>query len=109
MAVQVEGKKLVRKLRVGQWLAAQVDFRHIAGRASRAGGAAEGNVEEHWAGEDFWIGSSTDGGCGERPIVMKFKRTEMFEGTLYTAGDLAISVDWFDRVASDPEGMHLKK
>lgn len=46
-AAQAEGKKLARKLQIGQWLAAQVRVRRAAGHASHAG-AAEGSVEERW-------------------------------------------------------------
>jgi hypothetical protein len=107
-AAQDEGKKLARKLQIRQWLAAQVRVRRTAGRASRAG-AAEGSVEERWAGEDYWIGRAADGGCGKGPIVKEFERTEMSEGTRYTAGDIAIAVEWHDRVASDLEGMRFKR
>jgi hypothetical protein len=48
-------------------------------------------------------------GMWEWPDLKELERTEMFEGMRYTAGDIAIAIEWYDCVAPDPEGMHLKK
>ena len=109
-AEQEQNKSDALRLKPGQFLAAQVRLRRGAGRTSgRAAGATVGQNGE-FAGESvYWIGRGAPGGRDDGTCIIKDNFTsarEIFEGTLFSLGDVAIAVEWFALHPSDGDGMH---
>ena len=79
-------QEIAGKLKVGDWGAVQ---------------ARDGSSDEH-----FWIFRAVDAGNGT-PIIQKFKdrrgslADKFGNSTLFTEGDYAIAVEWWDRDPAD--------
>tara|TARA_B110000027_G_C16025282_1_gene258230 strand:- start:69 stop:788 length:720 start_codon:yes stop_codon:yes gene_type:complete len=122
---QALGHKLARKLKVGDWIAVQARQRwstaeivhYRAGTPLRAHPAcaraaqlpcAQVSVTGH-----YWVGRVVDAGkkhhLGDGVLKQVTARRETINDTMFTEGDIAIAVQWYDRTSDDDDGLSFTK
>ena len=61
----------------------------------------------------YWIGRVVDAGAkhflGAGVLKQVTKRREDINGTMFTEGDIAIAIEWYDRTADDDDSMSFAK
>jgi len=61
----------------------------------------------------YWIGRVVDAGAkhhlGAGVLTQCTKRREDINGTMFTEGDIAIAIEWYDRTAEDDDGLSFSK
>jgi len=98
---QALGHKLARKLKVGDWIAVQARERWSTKEVV------------HYRAGHHWVGRVVDAGAkhflGDGVLKQVTKRREDIDGTMFTEGDIAIAVEWYDRTTDDDEGLSFCK
>jgi len=98
---QALGHKLARKLQVGDWVAVQARERWSTKEVV------------HYRAGHHWLGRVVDAGAdhflGKGVLKQVTKRREDIDGTMFTEGDIAIAVEWYDRTTEDDEGLLFTK
>ena len=97
---QTLGHKLARTLKVGDWIAIQARERWST------------KEEVHYRAGHYWVGRVVDAGIdhflGKGVVRQATKRREDINGTMFTEGDIAIAIEWWDRTTDD-EGLAFEK
>jgi hypothetical protein len=126
---QTLGHKLARKLKVGNWVAVQARERwstkevvhYRAGTPPLAGAACSHAAHSRAAqlmcapvfvAGHYWIGRVVDAGAkhhlGAGVLKQVTKRREDINDTMFTEGDIAIAIEWYDRT-DDEDGLSFTK
>jgi len=98
---QALGHKLARKLKVGDWIAVQARQRWSTAEIV------------HYRAGHYWVGRVVDAGkkhhLGDGVLKQVTARRETINDTMFTEGDIAIAVQWYDRTSDDDDGLSFTK
>ena len=89
------------QLKVGQWITVQARERWSV------------REETHWRAGHYWLARVVDAGekhhLGDGVVRQITAQRETIQGTTYTRGDIAIAVEWYDRVDDTADGLKFVK
>ena len=124
---QALGHKLARNLKVGDWVAVQARERwstkeevHYRAGVLCAIQPPHPTAPHHpcshrvtLASGHFWLGRIVDAGqkhfLGDGVLKQVTKRRDDINGTMFTEGDIAIAIQWYDRVDGESDGLSFEK